>query len=298
METRLLHYFVTVARERQFTRAAAKLNISQSALSQQIQALETQLGVTLFDRSARRVELTDEGQFLYEKTVPLLAQLKEIEAALTDREQVLGKQLHIAAVPSAASLFLPAVLARLQQMIPALEIHLKECSSRLALELLGDHEVHAAIIRPPFDLQGLALHEISREPIVAIVSPEHPLARAQSIALGQLADEPFILFDARQANALASKIWAACLEAGFVPRVLCEGPELLTMANLVSAGLGVALMPREMTRLIPPEKVAVLSLHAPKTASSLALVWDQTGYLPQTAQFFIRLMQETSTLEA
>lgn len=290
MDTRLLSYFVAAARECHFTRAAEYLNISQSALSQQISLLEAELDVRLFHRTSRRIELTDEGRYLYETVLPLLSQLAEVKADIRQIEKTRGKQLRVASVPSAASLLLPSVLIKLRQAAPAVETQLHECSSLRGLQLLRERQVHASIIRTPYDLQGLQVRELSREPIVVVVSPGHPLAGERQIHLHQLADELFILFDPQQANALSSIIWATCLEAGFFPRVLCEGPELLTMANLVSAGLGVALMPQDMTRLIPANAIAVLELKEQQPVSSLALVWDENGYLPQSVQLFIDLM--------
>jgi len=290
LDTRLLSYFIAVARECHFTRAAKKLNISQSALSQQISQLETELNVQLFHRTSRRVELTDEGTYLYESVVPLLTQLEEVRTDIHNPELTRRKQLRIASVPSAASLLLPKALAKLRETDPAIETQLYECSSLRALQLLRERQVHAAVIRTPYDLQGLEVRELTREPLVAIVGTTHPLANNQSILLHQLADEPFILFDAQQASALSTLIWSARLEAGFFPRVLCEGPELLTMANLVAAGLGVALMPMDMTRLIPSGTVSVLQIERQTPLSSLALVWYGTGYLPRTVQMFINCM--------
>lgn len=287
MDTRLLNYFIAVARECHFTRAAEKLNISQSALSQQISQLEAELNVRLFHRTSRRVELTDEGKYLYEASVPLLIRLEEVRTDIHNPELTRRKMLRIASVPSAASLLLPKALAKLRETDPAIETQLFEGSSLRALQLLRERQVDAAVIRTPYDLQGLEVRELTREPLVAIVGNGHPLASSQSIYLKELADEPFILFDSRHANALSSLVWLACLEAGFFPRVLCEGPELLTMANLVSAGLGVALMPKEMTQLIPADAVSALDLKGQTPISTLALVWNENGYLPRTVRMFI-----------
>lgn len=248
MELRHLRYFVAVAEELHFGRAAARVRIAQPPLSQQIRQLEDELGVALFNRTRRRVELTPAGRAFLDEVRPLLERAER--AAVTARRAGRGEigRLAIGHVPSADLDVLPRVLRAWHARFPHVEIELHALLPASQLEALRDGHIHVGFIRLPVDQSGLVVEPIQREPLVAALPAGHPAARSTRVRLADLAADTMILFPRRTAPEYYDLILGACRRAGFAPRVLHPG-SMQTNLGLVSAGLGVALMPASIRNL-------------------------------------------------
>lgn len=244
MELRHLRYAVALADELHFARAAARLHIAQPPLSQQIKALENELGVRLFDRTSRRVGLTDAGAaFIAEARRTLASAEQAIEAARRAARAETGR-LAVGYVSSASYELLPAVLRAFRRRAPDVLLVLEEMNSSEQIRgvLAGTLDL-GFVRRPPPTDRRLADTVVRREPIVVAVPRDHALAAARAIRLRALALEPFVIFPARPRPSWADVVLDLCRGAGFEPRVVQEAVEMVSALSLVAAGIGIALVP-------------------------------------------------------
>ncbi|HEY7945977.1 MAG TPA: LysR family transcriptional regulator [Casimicrobiaceae bacterium] len=251
-ELRRLRYFVAVAESLHFGRAAARLHMSQPPLSRQIQQLEREMGTALFRRSKRRVELTDAGAWLLGEARRLLAEAESL-AAMTQRAAS-GEtgRLTLGFISTVDYSILPGLLGAYRGAHPGVTLELRELTSDVQLRELHEGRIDAGMLLAPVDDAALALLPLLREPLVAAVPAADALARSRGpLSLGSLARRPFIIFPRSAAASLYDAIIEFCRQAGFAPRVAQEAIQMQTIVSLVSAGLGVALVPsslRDMRR--------------------------------------------------
>lgn len=251
IDLRLLRYFIAVAEEGHLTKAAQRVGIQQPPLSQQIRLLEKELGVTLFNRLPRGMELTDSGHALLTDARAILAQLESTVAGV--RRIAQGKMGRIAVgFTESASLhpFVPAVIRAFRAAAPDVSLTVEETNTTELVEALRQKQLDLAFVRSPVgDASGIVMETVLVEEMVAALPADHPLAgngKRKSIALSALADEAFIMTRRPSGPGLYDTIIAACHTAGFSPRVTQEARKNLSTLSLVAAGLGVAVVPASM----------------------------------------------------
>lgn len=251
MELRHLRYFVAVAEERHFTRAAQRLGIQQPPLSLQIQQLENEIGASLFRRHSRGVALTEAGNVLLEDARAILAMVERAR----DHAQRTGRgeagRLRLGMINSAPfHPLVPHVIREFGQRYPEVALSIDESSTpRLAAAVRGE-SLDVAFIRPLIGDDGdLVVEPLFSEEIVVALPMEHPLTRHKSLQLSSLADEPFVIFPRSVGSGLYDDIFAACRAAGFSPRISQEASQVTSIVNLVAAGLGISLVPASMQRM-------------------------------------------------
>lgn len=246
MELRHLRYFVVLAEELHFGRAARRLAISQPPLSVAIRQLEASVAAQLFERNSKEVRLTPAGQALQVSARRLLQQAEEAAAEARDVSQGSAGRLRIGFVGAMLYRGLPQALARFRAAHPAVRITLAELNSGEQMtELLHDRMdigfVHTS--RMPAELRHVLLLS---EPFVACLPAGHRLARRRAVSLADLRDEPFVLFSRNASPDYHERILSICADAGFRPEVRHEVRHWLSVVSLVSQGLGVALVPDAM----------------------------------------------------
>lgn len=252
LDLRQLRYFLAVADELHFGRAAERLGMAQPPLSQQIRRLEQNLGVSLFVRSKRRVELSEAGRVLKAEAGRLISQAEQ--AALAAQRAGRGEAGNLRIGYTSTCAFTPLVLEvlrRYQQAHSGVVLALSEMHSAEQLRALTDGRIDAAFIRSPVsDPQAnYAALTLLEEPLVAALPSAHPRAGEAALALADLHDEPFILFPREAGAGLFDAIIAACRKAGFDPRQVQEAPQFTSIIGLVSAGLGISLVPSGLEKL-------------------------------------------------
>ena len=257
MELRHLRYFLAVADERQFTRAAAKLHIQQPPLSQQIQALESEIGFPLFTRVARGVELTSAGASFADDARALLQALDQ--AVVKGKGIADGRIGSVRIALTSSSAFhplAPAAIRAFRDACPDIAIDLNEINAAEFIERMVSGRIDAAILRKPSDTPDELRFDLLLEESMVLVLPlGHRLlqgraksGRMRPVALDSLADQPFIFVRRPGARGMYSDFIDACEAAGFTPRVASEVPRMLSAINLVAAGTGVTLVPASMQR--------------------------------------------------
>lgn len=262
MELRHLRYFVAVAEERHFGRAAERLFLSQPPLSQQIQQLERELGVTLLARTNRRVELTDAGRAFLEDAREILARVDR--AAERARRTARGEAgwIGVGFVGSAIYDVLPEVLRTFRARYPAVELVLLELLGDEQSEALREGRIHVGFSRLLPPEVGLHRETVARATLVAAVPEVHPLAERPVLTLAEVAQEPLVLYPRLTQSSYAEQMLALFRDAGLKPRVAQETGEMQTAVSLVAAGIGVALVPATV-RNLGREGVAYRPLASP-----------------------------------
>ncbi|MEW2165641.1 LysR substrate-binding domain-containing protein [Streptomyces sp. NPDC007084] len=250
MEIRQLRYFLAIAEECHFGRAAARLHIAQPALSQQIKQLETELGITLFNRTTRRVEMTEAGCQLADHARALVA--GEERARLHMRELAAGRagRVSVGFIGSATYDVLPQVARTVKARLPkvVMELHGEVLAPRLVEGLLED-TYDLVLVRKAAPSERIHITPLRSEPLVAVLPSHHPLAYQDQVDLRDLADEPFVTHPSQARSSMYDRVLAACGRAGFTPSPLVEVSETATLVVFVAAGHGVALVPQSVRSL-------------------------------------------------
>lgn len=281
MELRQLEYFVAVAEEGSFTKAAARMYVAQSGVSAQILQLERELGQRLFDRSPRSVRLTKVGTALLTHARAALAAVSEAKQVADEYRDALRGNVSVGLAASSSVAFnLVDMLAQFHRDHPMVEISLLEASAEDLINGLLDGRHDVAIMSPPATLPAdLHLQLVADEPIVAAVSPDDPLATRARVTLGDLSGSQLITFS--PSIGTRSIIDAAFAAAGIEPHVGIEASDPNVLADLAGGGLGVALVPEPYARA-RGRKLHIIQIAGISLRGSLALVWNNAR-MPTTS---------------
>lgn len=249
IELRHLHYFIAVAEELNFSRAADRLHMAQPPLSQQIRQLEEELEFTLFHRTKRRVELTEAGHIFLTQARQVLQQLEH--AIQIGRQASRGEvgQLTVGFVSSTAYNILPPVLQAFRRSIPHVTLELQELTTREQMQAVLEGKLDVGFVRPPIENSELVSTVIFRESLIVALPEAHSLHKHKKISIKLLANEPFILFPRVVAPGLHDLVLSICLQAGFSPQVAQEAIQMQTIVSLVAADMGVAIVPFSLQNL-------------------------------------------------
>ncbi|WP_077213474.1 LysR family transcriptional regulator [Bacillus dakarensis] len=244
MELRQLHYFIAVAEELNFSRAAERLLITQPPLSLQIQNLEKELGIPLFFRNNRHVELTEAGKFFYKEVSAAIYHLnRTVKEAQRIHHGKVGT-IKVGFVGSATYDILPAILREFRLNHPEVEIKLTEMSTPNQIEALCAEEIDIGVLRPPVKIGPLQTDVVSRTSCVLAVPKYHPLLKKQIVNLADLDSYPFIMLSRRTWSDFYDKIIEIC-----APTIQQEALEFQTVIGLVAGGLGIAVVPQSASHL-------------------------------------------------
>ena len=281
-ELRLIRYFVAVAEELHFGRAAERLHMAQPGLSQQIKSLEQQLGVRLLERTSRLVRLTPAGDLLLGEGRRLIAQSERVIDRV--RRAGLGQigRVTVAAIGSATYDVIPRLLRAHRRRYPDVEVVLREMSTPTQAHALRSGEIDIGFLRVPADTGELVTHTVREERMALMLPEAHPLAAMKEVPLRALAREPLILFPAAPRPSWADTVIAACREAGFEPLVAQEAMESATVVSFVAAEIGIAPVPEGLQLLARPG-VVCRPIAPPAPVTRLAAVHRAGELLPATA---------------
>ena len=294
-ELRQLRYFVTVAEELHFGRAAQRLHMTQPPLSQAIQQLENSLGTSLFERTRRSVALTAAGRALLPEARRLLQDADGLKALALRAATGESGRLSLAFVTSADYSVVPQALRKFRLAFPSVHIELQEATTDVQLELLADRKLDLGILIPPLpdklktELDYLPL--IS-EPLVLVLTEGSDITRIKGkIPLSRCADQPLIIFPRRLAPAFYDQILGCFRDAGLTPHIGQEAIQMQTIVGLVSAGMGIALVPQSVSNLKRPGvEYRAFREHSPLVETGLA--WRRDNDSPVLAAF-LDLMRKT-----
>jgi DNA-binding transcriptional LysR family regulator len=287
MELRHLRYFVVVAEERHFTRAAERLGIGQPPLSLQIQRLEREIGAQLFRRLSRGVELTEAGMLLLDNARQILAL---VERTRTDVQRLSRGEIgHLRMGFAGATYFQPLVPALIREYRgrhPDVVLSPEQSNTPSLVEGLQQGRIDVAFIRPPImSADEVEVELLVREDMVVALPHTHPLAQSgASVSLSALAAETFILFPRMIGAGLYDAITHACQRAGFIPRLGQEAPQITSIVPMVGAGFGISIVPRS-TSQIQTDEVVYLPIAGEAPKAPISLAWRRHDPSPVVRSF-------------
>lgn len=321
MEFRQLQYVLQIAAEKNFSRAAEKLHIAQPSLSQQLSKLEKEIGVLLFRRSTNSVELTHAGAVFVEKAQLILDMAGQLIKEMEDISQMRKGRLVVGSLPMTGAHILPHVLPAFQQSYPDIDIVLVEDTTSRLEELTASGQTDISLLTLPLGEPALAYEPIIHEEICLAVPAQHPLARHgrtaaeapedafpaagrsassgtsrsrqaefPSVGLKELVEEPFIVLKRGQGfRQIAVEL---CEQAGFAPRIVFESSNIETVQSLVAAGMGIAFVPRMVTRSSRSDFAPVYFSLEGNPRRTLIIAYRKDRYLSKAAEAFIATMRE------
>ncbi|RYM06213.1 LysR family transcriptional regulator [Sporolactobacillus sp. THM7-7] len=291
MELRQIEYFIEVARREHMTRASESLHVAQSAISRQITLLENELGVALFTRKGRNIQLTPMGKIFLEHAE---RGLLEFEKAQQKIKEHLNPEVGLIRLGISTSLSvhtLPIMLQHFHENHPNIDFQLHQGSVPYLIRLIDQGAIDLAFASPvPSRGDSVKSSILYTERMVLLLSARHPLAGHKSVTLSQLKNERFITF--RSKLSLQELFRDACRQAGFNPDIVFEGEDMDTIKGLVAAGFGIALMPENAVAYNLPPDVATVTLDSPKISRAVGLIRPKTRELAPSEQLFSKFVDD------
>lgn len=295
IELRHLRYFIAVAEELHFGHAAARLNISQPPLSQQIQILEQQIGARLFARTNRSVSLTEAGRQFLADSRQILSQVDDAAARAARLHHGETGELRIGFTSSAP--FIKAVsdtLSTFRRRYPDVHIQTRETNTREQIVPLNEGALDLGLMRNTQLPDTLVWERVLREPLLAMVPRDHPLASKPRVSLRELAREPFVFFDPHVGTGLYDDILGLMRRYDLAPAITQEVGEAMTIIGLVAAGLGVSILPASFRRVQLLE-MCWLPIEEQDAVSEMWLVWSKHHEQGQAARRFRESLLASAT---
>ena len=290
MEIHQLRYFVAVAEEGSFSRAAAREHVAQPSLSQQIQKLEAEMGHRLFDRLSRSVIVTEAGKCLLEYARKILADIAESHRCLDDLKQDIGGRLTIGAILTMAPYVLPKLVEKFQTLYPKVELEIQENTTENLALRLEEGTLDLAIMSTCQKSPALKAHPLGRESLFVLLASQHPLAKKKKISWSDLKPEKFLLL--HEVHCLSAQICQLLAANDLSPQLALRGAQLTTIAHMVATGLGVSVVPQMMVEHDLPAGCAALPFTPPVPVREINLLRNPLRHQTKAAAAF---QQEAAT---
>ncbi|MBP2001905.1 DNA-binding transcriptional LysR family regulator [Paenibacillus shirakamiensis] len=290
MDIRQMQYLIEVARQQSFTKAAEALYITQPSISKTIRQMEEELGVVLFDRVGKRIELTDAGVILVKQAQQIVTAFQHVSAELDDLRNLKQGHLRIGLPPMVGASFFPKVIGDFHAQYPQITIQLFEDGGKKVEADVASGELDVGVAVLPVQVEGLKSFSFVEEKLNLLLHPSHPLASKKIISMAELEQQSFVLF--REDFVLHDRIIAACAREGFQPRVIYESSQWDMISEMVAANLGIALLPETICRDVDQSRISILELASPSIPWNLGMIWREDRYLSFAAREWIRYTRQ------
>lgn len=289
MDIRQLQYLIEVARFKSFTKAADSLFITQPTISKAIKGMEDELGIALFDRIGKRIELTDAGQIIAQQAQSIVTSFQNLTAELDDLRNLKKGHIRIGLPPMVGSSFFPRVIGQFHLQYPDITIQLFEDGAKKVEQDVASGMLDVGVVVLPTVQEGLNSFPFVEEKLNLVVHPSHSLAKQSEVALSELAGDDFVLF--REDFTLHDRIIGECAKVGFQPHVIYESSQWDLISEMVAVGLGITLLPETICREVDDDRVCIIPLVNPIIPWKLGIVWREERYLSFAAREWIRFAQ-------
>lgn len=296
MDIRQLRYFVVIAEERQLTRAAHRLHMAQPPLSRQLTLLEQELGVPLFERNGRNMDLTEAGKLLFKRAECILNQLHETVAEVKETGEGLRGVLTIGTIHSCIP-YLSGVIRSFRETYPLVTFKLWEESPSRLSEHLEKRDVELAILRSPIKMDHFSMLRLPEEPFVLVTPPTWTRFDSQAaIALDELHGVPLLLLHKGKEMSYHEWVVNECRRLGLELDIICECPDAAMLLMLVAGGIGAAILPKSFAMYIPREFVKIKDIADFPFQSESYLIWMKNRHLSKVASRFIQTCRHTQAV--
>ncbi|RUT43799.1 LysR family transcriptional regulator [Paenibacillus anaericanus] len=289
IDIRQLQYLIEVARLKSFTKAADALFITQPTISKTIKGMEEELGVILFERTGKRIQLTDAGQIIVNQAGQIVTAFHNLNAELDDLRNLKQGHIRIGLPPMVGASFFPKVIGQFHNQYPDIKIQLfEDGAKKVELDVAnGLLDVGVAVL--PTGQEGLSSIPFVEEKLNLVVHPTHRLAEQSEVKLSELSEDGFVLF--REDFTLHDRIIAECVRVGFQPHVIYESSQWDLISQMVAVGLGITLLPETICREIDEEQVRVIPLVEPVIPWELGIIWRDERYQSFATREWIRFAE-------
>ncbi|MDP4156249.1 MAG: LysR family transcriptional regulator [Bacillota bacterium] len=289
MESRQLGYFIEVAKQLSFSKAAEKLNVTQPTLSKMVKNLEEELDVLLFDRTTKHMELTDAGEIVFEEAQEIMSLMNNLSDKLADRMKIKKGHIKIGLPPVIGSLFFPNLIRDFRQYYPNIQLGLEEEGAKKVEKMIEEGTVDFGVAVLPVNQELFDSNPFVKSELKLIVDAGHPLAEAETIPLKRLKNESFLFM--REGFALHDRIREHCIQAGFNPNVIYESSQWDFITEMVAKGNGVAILPEPLCRKLDPSVIKAISIIEPKIPWDLAVIWKKNKYLSYATKELLQFIK-------
>ncbi|QQK81004.1 LysR family transcriptional regulator [Salicibibacter cibi] len=291
MDIRQLQYFTEVAKRQSFTKAAASLHVSQPSLSKAIKHLEDELDVPLFHRSSKQLQLTDAGKAVLINTKHVLDSFQHLTAELSDIMELKKGEIRIGIPPIIGAAFIARLISEFKEQYPAVDLRLTEVGSKRIKQGIDDGSLDIGFIcNIPFQKESFEVIKILKDPLVLVAHRDHPLSEQTNILVSTLENEPMVMYHSD--FSLHDAIMEECLKNGFYPQIVCESTQRDFMLEMVTAKLGVTLLPRQIASEISASTLATIPLQGSPINLELGVIWKKNMYMSRAARAFAQTSEK------
>ena len=290
MTLKQLTYFLEIAKMKNFTKAAANLYISQSALSKTVKAMESELGVQLVDRTVNHFKLTPEGEIFYQKG---LIAIKNINSELEDLYGSLGTEkghITVGIPPVIGTAYFTSIIYKFRNMYPDVELKIIEAGANTIKKWVSEGEVDIGVVILPVSNDDFNVIPIVTAENVLLVNKNHPLAQYDEVSFKMLKDERFIALNST--FMLYDQIISLCRISGFEPNIVCESSQWDFITEMVVLDQGVSILPRPILKRYNSDKLKLISLKDPSFSWNIAIIFKKDKYISRIIKSFIELSKK------
>ena len=290
MTLKQLTYFLEIAKMKNFTKAAANLYISQSALSKTVKAMESELGVQLIDRTVNHFKLTPEGEIFYQKG---LIAIKNINSELEDLYGSLGTEkghITVGIPPVIGTAYFTSIIYKFRNMYPDVELKIIEAGANTIKKWVSEGEVDIGVVILPVSNDDFNVIPIVTAENVLLVNKNHPLAQYDEVSFKMLKDERFIALNST--FMLYDQIISLCRISGFEPNIVCESSQWDFITEMVVLDQGVSILPRPILKRYNSDKLKLISLKDPPFSWNIAIIFKKDKYISRIIKSFIELSKK------
>ncbi len=291
MDIRHLEYFVEVARHLSFTKASRNLHVSQPSISKMVKALEDELGVPLFYRSSKQIQLTDAGRAVLGQAQHILYAFNNLTSELSDVIKLKKGIIKIGLPPIIGASFFPKIIGQFKAQYPMIDIQLTEVGTKKIEWAVEEGTLDIGIVCSlPIKKDVFEIHSFFKDPLLLVVNSKHELCKKEKVAFKDLKEETFVLY--REDFSLHDRIVDKCNEKGFNPKVICESSQRDFMVEMVANGLGIALLPERICRELDSTKVKSIPFAKPEIFLELSTIWKKDKYLSFAARQWVQYTRD------
>lgn len=290
MTLKQLTYFLEIAKMKNFTKAAANLYISQSALSKTVKAMESELGVQLIDRTVNHFKLTPEGEIFYQKG---LIAIKNINSELEDLYGSLGTEkghITVGIPPVIGTAYFTSIIYKFRNMYPDVELKIIDAGANTIKKWVSEGEVDIGVVILPVSNDDFNVIPIVTAENVLLVNKNHPLAQYDEVSFKMLKDERFISLNST--FMLYDQIISLCRISGFEPNIVCESSQWDFITEMVVLDQGVSILPRPILKRYNSDKLKLISLKDPSFSWNIAIILKKDKYISRIIKSFIELSKK------
>lgn len=294
MDIRHLEYFVEVARQKSFSKAADINHVSQSAISKMIKDLEIELGTALFNRTSKYVQLTDAGVIFLSQAQQVVAMFHNLTTEFENEIKMEKGKIFIGLPPITSSTLFAELLGEFKRKYPQIDISLSEYGSKKVALAIQDGTLDIGVICISPDNQYFESLSFTNDPLSVIVSPHNPISQLSTIELASLSNESFVLYS--EDFSLHDEIVNQCKIAGFQPKIILETSQRELMTQIVAANLGIAFLPSAVCKELDPKRIIPVPLAEPQIIHKMSIIWKKGRCMSHAARLWLQFAENYFSL--